>query len=273
MHRCDRAEARVAPSVHGEQGLARRDDAFGDRTRKFRVRDLAGARARGVDVERAARVAQDQKAALGAQELYRMADDLRSQARELELARKLAVHLEDASEALLERRQASSLGQRLRGAARAKGGGAGGRRQARKRGERQELGGGVSHRPGYAAAKRPAPRIVPVHFTQIARQPRADFFERRQRFLAITAREQRLPALFLELRARLQRAPNPLALRGAAGGAERRFQRITRAELVAEQRHHARLGQEQERTVRGGIAEQRLGRRDAAPKLRAVGVR
>ena len=232
------------------------------------MRLVAGARARRVHRERSVVLAQQDEAALGAQQLHGVVRNARGEATEVELPGQLGIHLEDAREPLFERRagHAGDAGRtRRRQRTRRVGRGAqsiGLRAHVERRLVRRRVRDGNLHR----GAQQTAARIVPVHLPEVARQARSDPLQRRQRLLTIATRQQRLAAGFLQLGARLQRPPHPFAFLAVAGRGQRFIQTRARQGLVARQQCDTCRRQQQQRSVRGGGTEILAGSLQLAPE-------
>jgi hypothetical protein len=239
MYRRERLESIVTARVERDHRFARGDHPFRDRAREFAASGVSRRRAAAsrVHAERAVRLRKQYIAALGSQQLHGVSDDLGREPLQIELARQIAVYLENARQALLQRREPAELrhGRGGAGGAALRSQGRAGRRQGAERRERQKLGGGVADGAGYRAAQRLTSRIVPVYLAQVARQPCTNLFQHRQRFLAVAPSEQRLPAALFELRACLERAPQPLSLLRTPRRLDGRIQPLTRRELVAQE--------------------------------------
>ena len=118
-----------------------------------------------------------------------------------------------------------------------------------------------------------APRVVPVHFAQIARQSHRDLFEHRERLLDVAAREQRLSEIGREARAAFQRAPDPFFLTFGLGRGERFFEGTPRSCLVAAQHRDGSARQRHHGLVRGRVGNCLRGLLDVGSQLERIGSR
>jgi hypothetical protein len=190
------------------------------------------------------------------------------------LTDELAVHLQNARQLLLERRRVLRVPGGAPSDERGDRAHTGGRRRDRARvGPRRKLRRSDAHGAGYGGAQAPAPRIVPVHLAQIAREPRADVLEHRQRFLTIAPSEQRLPAGFLDIGASLERTPDPLLLPGLARGADGGVEAGARARFVASDLGDTRAGEQRESAVCRRFSELFAREREPLPERFQVGRR
>ena len=170
-----------------------------------------------------------------------MVGHLLQQAGEVELAGDGAVDLEDAGQAVLA--DGDAVG-----------------------------GGGGDQIPHRGGADGLPPGIVPEDLAQIAGEALGDLLQHGERGLAVVAGLDGLAGRDLDLGPRVVGAPDPVLLAGGAGGLERLVVGLAGGGIVAGEGRDLAAGEEEQRAVRGGRAEQDHGAGDLPGERDGIGL-